>query len=175
LYQGETLVDSLDDLSLRVFEDLLSNNEYEIKITYEYDLNDGKGSQTTTGLIIPDEALSVKEVIEDNEAGEFLIYGTVIEIENNNFVIESGGMSILVYQNTNYRPSIGEVVVGTYSFEYDSIHGGIDLETLNTVIRTLEKAIPNVSIINITPTQDSISFEMWVQLLLLSYIKEKHS
>jgi len=163
LYQNDILINSLEDLSVREFTGLLSNNEYLIEVIYTYDLNDGQGPKEKIGTIINPDALTVKEVIDNNEEGSFLIYGTVIEIiesEFNSFVIESGGMSILVYQFTDYTPSIGEVVVGTYFFEYDSIHGGSDIETLNTVIRTLEKAIPNVSIINITPTQDSISFEM---------------
>jgi hypothetical protein len=46
LYQGETLIEALTDLSLREFTGLLSNNEYTIKVTYTYDLNDGVGSQT---------------------------------------------------------------------------------------------------------------------------------
>ena len=43
LYQGETLIEALTDLSVRDFTGLLSNNEYQIKVTYTYDLNDGKG------------------------------------------------------------------------------------------------------------------------------------
>ena len=35
-----------DDLGVRAFENLLSNNDYAIRVTYTYDLNDGKGAQT---------------------------------------------------------------------------------------------------------------------------------
>ncbi|MCU0105674.1 hypothetical protein N7603_08385, partial [Acholeplasma vituli] len=45
LYRGETLIEALTDLSVREFTGLLSNNEYTIKVTYTYDLNDGAGSQ----------------------------------------------------------------------------------------------------------------------------------
>jgi len=41
LYKGETLVETLTDLSVREFTGLLSNNEYTIKVTYTYNLNDG--------------------------------------------------------------------------------------------------------------------------------------
>ena len=35
-----------EDLSVRSFEDLLSNNDYSIRVTYTFDLNDGAGEQT---------------------------------------------------------------------------------------------------------------------------------
>ena len=46
LFKDNELVESLEDLTLRVFDELLSNNLYEIKVTYTYDLNDGVGVQT---------------------------------------------------------------------------------------------------------------------------------
>src|SRR5690606_35939901 len=45
LYQGENLIEALNDLNLREFTGLLSNNEYTIKVTNTYDLNDGAGKQ----------------------------------------------------------------------------------------------------------------------------------
>jgi hypothetical protein len=48
LYQGETLIEALTDLSLRTFSDLLSNNAYQIKVTYTYDLNDGLGDKNSS-------------------------------------------------------------------------------------------------------------------------------
>ena len=35
-----------EDLSVRSFENLLSNNDYSIRVTYTFDLNDGAGEQT---------------------------------------------------------------------------------------------------------------------------------
>ena len=35
-----------NDLGVRTFGDLLSNNDYTIRVTYTYDANDGKGAQT---------------------------------------------------------------------------------------------------------------------------------
>ena len=45
LYQGETLIEALTDLSVREFTGLLSDNAYMIQVTYTYDLNDGLGEQ----------------------------------------------------------------------------------------------------------------------------------
>ena len=46
LYLGEALVKTADSTDLRNFDGLLSNNKYTVKLTYVYDLCDGKGEQT---------------------------------------------------------------------------------------------------------------------------------
>lgn len=48
LYLGETLAQTAADENVREFTDLLSNNEYTVKVTYTYDLNDGNGVHTQT-------------------------------------------------------------------------------------------------------------------------------
>jgi hypothetical protein len=67
LYQGETLIEALTDLSLRTFSDLLSNNAYQIKVTYTYDLNDGVGEQELiTTETVTTIAKATPEVVVDN-------------------------------------------------------------------------------------------------------------
>ncbi len=67
LYQGETLIEALTDLSLRTFSDLLSNNTYQIKVTYTYDLNDGLGEQELiTTETVTTLAKATPEVVVDN-------------------------------------------------------------------------------------------------------------
>ncbi|MCH4202525.1 MAG: hypothetical protein LKF54_06140, partial [Bacilli bacterium] len=57
LFKGEELIDTYDFIEAEwpnyfVFENLLSNNLYTIKVTYTYDLNDGAGEQDlVTGQI----------------------------------------------------------------------------------------------------------------------------
>ena len=46
LYQGETLVQTLTDLTVRTFTDLLSGKAYTIRLTHTYNLGDGLGEQT---------------------------------------------------------------------------------------------------------------------------------
>lgn len=43
LIHGEDII-ILDDLTVRRFDGLLSNNKYSVSVTYTYDLNDGKGA-----------------------------------------------------------------------------------------------------------------------------------
>ena len=67
LYQGETLVEDLTDLSVREFTGLLSNNEYIIKVVYTYDLNDGMGAQTLViNQVVTTLEKSTPTVVIDN-------------------------------------------------------------------------------------------------------------
>lgn len=46
LYKEGVLVEALDDLELNTFDNLLSDTEYSVKVTYSYDLNNGVGLQS---------------------------------------------------------------------------------------------------------------------------------
>ena len=57
---GTTVAENVD---VRAFADLLSNNEYTVKVTYVYDLNDGVGEQTIVKeLVITTEAKATPEI-----------------------------------------------------------------------------------------------------------------
>lgn len=45
LLQNDTVVKALEDLTERQFTNVLSDNEYTVKVTYTYDLNDGTGAK----------------------------------------------------------------------------------------------------------------------------------
>jgi len=215
LYQGETLVDSLDDLSLRVFEGLLSNNEYEIKVTYEYDLNDGFGEQslvfysnyseitltTFTYSDIPSDfwqkniQLKINDFDESQETATFQFIGVagqeyMFKVEGNGIFEETVFIATGSLQNATLdlsefteaeRDSIKLAIVfvrtlnatGTIelygpkeAISYEPwVAYGMDLGVSNEAIIiepivTLTKATPIVSIVNISATQDSISFEL---------------
>ena len=51
LYNGNELVKTAENVDVREFTDLLSNNEYAIKVTYIYDLNDGTGSHDINAIV----------------------------------------------------------------------------------------------------------------------------
>lgn len=48
LYRYGELVQTLDNLDVRQFDGLYSNQEYQLEVTFSYDLNDGYGRQTET-------------------------------------------------------------------------------------------------------------------------------
>lgn len=61
LINGESVV-KVEDLAIREFNDLLSNNNYTVKVTYTYDLNDGKGiCESTVSLDVKTLAKTAPE------------------------------------------------------------------------------------------------------------------
>ena len=61
---GTLVADSLDQ---RAFANLLSNNEYTVKVTYVYDLNDGEGEHTVTKeLVITTDAKTTPDFTISN-------------------------------------------------------------------------------------------------------------
>ena len=59
LYHGEELVKTAENNDVRSFEELLSNNEYTVKVLYEYDLNDGTGKK----YIEKSKTIKTKELV----------------------------------------------------------------------------------------------------------------
>jgi hypothetical protein len=80
---GTVLAESLD---VRAFENLLSNNDYTVKITYTYDLNDGKGVHTETKEIKihtdPKVAPVVDLVLENVTTSSISYSYTVTDVDN---------------------------------------------------------------------------------------------
>jgi len=102
LYQGETLIEALTDISLREFTGLLSNNEYKSKVTYTYDLNDGAGVreislstgeavQSTKGLIINENG-----VVTGYNGIESTVYINEIGIATSAFINNSVVKTIII-------------------------------------------------------------------------------
>jgi hypothetical protein len=74
LYQGDTVVESLFDLSSRTFENLISSNEYDIKVTFIYDLNDG--AEVITDSVKKKYSYLKELFIENQNKIEFLSFGS---------------------------------------------------------------------------------------------------
>jgi uncharacterized repeat protein (TIGR02543 family) len=137
LYQGDILIESLTDLTQRTFENLLSNNEYQIKVTYTYDLMDGKGTRFTEEMIstytlmkeIPiveisqitssQDSISIKLNIEDSS---LTVINTEVSLFKNDDLIETIS-NILDLKFVNLDPvSLYEI---TYKIQYDLNDGNV--------------------------------------------------
>ena len=59
-------VTNVENLETREFADLLSNNDYTVRVTYTYDLNDGVGKQT----LIKELTIKTEEKAEETEETE---------------------------------------------------------------------------------------------------------
>lgn len=105
LYQGDILIESLNDLSIREFTSLDSNAEYMMRVTYTYDLNDGTGlitSYISSSLITDALQIEISSISILNEG-----------------IIEEGDTLLLLFQFVN--PSnvvINQITINTINYMF---------------------------------------------------------
>jgi uncharacterized repeat protein (TIGR02543 family) len=156
---------------IREFTDLLSNNDYTIKATYTYDLNDGEGEHTivktadvqtlakatpTVSIIYVESAqtsISFDIDITDSDS-----VGNLTKIE-----LLHGSDTPIVASGTEIREFTGLLSNNAYTvratYTYDLNDGEGEHTIVKTAdVQTLAKATPTVSIIDVDSTQTSISF-----------------
>jgi hypothetical protein len=108
------LIEALSDFSLRAFTGLLSNNAYEIKVSYVYDLNDGVGeqtlitSETVTTLVNASPNVYIYNVTASETSIEF-----ELDIDDSDFVGELS--SIQLYQGDELIESLVDLSVRKFS------------------------------------------------------------
>ncbi|MFA7127065.1 MAG: hypothetical protein WC182_05910, partial [Bacilli bacterium] len=173
LYQGETLVKTLTDLSVREFTGLLSNNAYTIKVTYTYDLNDGVGAQTITiNQAATTLAKATPTVVIDNVVPTQTSIGFGITVTD---VDQVGAVSAIeLYQGETLVEALTDLSVREFTgllsnneytikvtYTYD-LNDGIGSQTLvvSQTATTVTKATPVVLLENVVPTQDTITFDI---------------
>ena len=85
LIHGESAT-NIENLETRSFTDLLSNNDYTVKVTYTYDLNDGTGEQTAVGILEVKTKVKAKPIFEflNVRSTEYTVLGeyTIIDIDD---------------------------------------------------------------------------------------------
>ena len=132
-------VTTLDILDTYNFTDLLSNNEYILRVTYTYDLNDGKGAQTETkNLAIKTEAKekpifniaeptitasSIKGTYtltdEDNILNSFKV-----ELYNEGVLIEENAEKEIDFSSLNFNKDY--VIKITYTYDANDGNGIVE-------------------------------------------------
>ncbi len=156
LLDGE-VVQTLENLESYEFKDLLSDNEYTIRVTYLYDLNDGEGVQTKTAesviktlaktaptvavvdTVATQESISFGLATEDADGLltvdkiELLLDGEVVQTLEN---LESYEFKDLLSDN-EYTIRV------TYLYDLNDGEGA-QTKTTESVIKTLAKAEPEI-------------------------------
>ena len=148
LFKGATLVSSLSDLNDRLFSGLLSNNDYTIKLTHTYDLNDGDGIQTTTvSLTVTTIAKTIPVVELINEDVTFNSINALItvndpddintisniELQKNGSIVHSGSSLELSFSSLSYYT---DYIIEVY-YNYDLNDGaGIQNKTAEFTVKT---------------------------------------
>jgi len=168
-------------LSVRRVNDLYSNNEYTIRATYTYDLNDGAGSKTlvkelefkTIAKATPNVYL---EINEDTLTQTSVEFDFIVEDEDNVVLTPSIYLTIKEGENVNnpdsyskaidlFTTKITDLLSGvdytlTVSYACDLNDGtGIKFPSSEVNFTTLAKAVPTVTICDVSSTQNSISFD----------------
>lgn len=173
LYRGETLVKTAASVDVREFADLLSNNEYTVKVTYSYDLNDGDGvhtqtataskktvaktaptvnvtnttsAQTTLGF---DLATTDVDSILTVDKIELYLGETLVKTATSADVREFADL----LSNNEYTIKV------TYSYELND-GNGVHTQTATANKKTVAKTAPTVAIENTTSTQATLGFDL---------------
>lgn len=171
LYKNDNLVEAISDLSQRTFTNLLSNNIYQIKVTYVYNTNDDLASKEfiaeysfkTLEKAIPSIDLINLDLGKDYISFDFSVndsdeVGDIIAIElyQGGILVDSLDKLDLRFfsnllSNTEYTVKV------TYSYDLNDGEGVQEINLTQT-LKTIEKATPVITFNDVVPSQDSISF-----------------
>ena len=171
LYKGNELVKSLEDLTLREFSGLLSNNEYEIRAVYTYNLDDGVDRAVTFTQAVTTKSKTLPRYTSNLERGASSVVldltvedpdsiGKLVSIElykDNELVASLEDFTEIKFtgllSNNEYK-----IVV---NFTYDLNEGeGEQPGAMLISFRTKFKNSPYIKIKNVVETQTSIGFEL---------------
>ena len=161
------------DLTARTFENLLSNNDYTVKVTYTYDLNDGAGKQQivktadikTKAKAVPTVEITNAQSTQTQVSFELNVtdtdnVGAITKIEllhGDDEPIVASDLTSRSFENllsnNNYTVKV------TYTYD---LNDGVGEQQIVKIadIKTKAKAVPTVEIANVQSTQAEITFEL---------------
>ena len=162
-----------DTSDVRTFENLLSNNDYTVKVAYTYDLNDGVGEQQivktadvkTKAKAVP--TVEITNVVPTQTSVDFAInvtdtdnVGAIAKIE-----LLHGEDAPIVASDLTSRSFENLLSNNDYTikvtYTYDLNDGVGEQQIVKTAdFKTLEKATPSVEIDNWTNTQNKLSADV---------------
>ena len=172
LYKGNELVKAADNISVREFTGLLSNNAYTVKVTYVYDLNDGEGAHTVTKeLAITTDAKAVPEIAVNAPTKTQTSVGFAItETDTDNvgaitkIELYKGNELVKAADNINAREFTGLLSNNAYTVKVTYVYDLNDGEGAHTVTKELAittdaKAAPTFTVNNESITTNAITAE----------------
>ena len=138
-----------DSLEQRAFANLFSNNDYTVKVTYTYDLNDGIGAQTivkeltvkTESKSAPSFAPKNENITTDNISAEYDI--TDVDSILSSYKVELYKGENLVSENTEKKISFASLDYNTdytlkITYTYDLNDGnGVQIKAFEKAYKTL--------------------------------------
>lgn len=160
------------DLTSRSFENLLSNNDYTVKVTYTYDLNDGAGKQQivkTADIKTKAKAAPMVEIVNVQSTQTAITFELNITDTDNVGAIAKiellhGEDAPIVVENTdrtfvNLLSNNDYTIKVTYAYDLNDCVG--EQQIVKTAdIKTKAKATPSATISNLTSTQNTIECDI---------------
>ena len=165
---------TLSNETEQTLTNLLSNNEYTLRVTYTYDLNDGTGSKTIVKeLSAKTDAKATPEISVINPTKTQTSVGfeisetdtdsvgavTKIELVHANGTVSATSLEQRSFTNLLSNNSYTVKVTYTYNLNDGA---GDKIMTKNIVVNTLAKSTPAITITSTAKTQDSLGFEVSV-------------
>jgi|GEM_PF-3010952 len=179
LYKDDLLVKSIEDLTNLIglsFDELLSNNSYQIKTTVTYDLNDGNGSQS---LILTYDVVTVGKQVPTIEYANLNIFqeGVIFDLTYSDIDQVGAVSSIELYKDDLLVISIEDLtnliglsfdeLLSNNSYQikttvtYDLNDGnGSQLLILTYDVVTVAKQVPTIEYANLDVSQEGVLFDL---------------
>ncbi|MFH2117318.1 MAG: hypothetical protein ABII85_04645 [Bacillota bacterium] len=176
LFLGDVLIDEITEEEEMIFANLLSNNTYEIRLTYTYDLNDGAGIQTkedstlitteekqdptisTSNVGSTPQTILFDLVIEDiDQVGQL----TLIELYLDGLLVDSitNLSSLTGLQFINLLTNNTYEIKATYSYDLND-GTGVKILVESEFVSTVAKIVPTIAIIDILSSVTSVTFDL---------------
>ena len=161
-----------ENADVRSFTDLLSNNEYTVRVTYTYDLNDGTGAQTKTAeLAVRTEAKTEPTYVLSNPTKTQTSVGfdltetdpdnigtaTKIELLHKGVIVKTENADVRSF--TDLLSNNEYTVRVTYTYDLND-GTGAQTKTAELAVRTEAKTEPTYVIQNPTRTDTRIGFDL---------------
>jgi hypothetical protein len=184
LLKGTEVIETLTEFDSTMFEGLLSNNDYQLRATYTYDLNDGEGLKTivatsntktlakgTPTYTIFDASSTSSSVTFDIDELDTYDIGEITKIElyidttlidTLNFIDEEWP-NMFLFEDLE-QATLYKIIV---NFEYDLNDSlGVNFDTIEFTIPTKIKDlnVSNISILN--PTTPKIGEDVSIRISL---------
>ncbi len=171
LVHGEN-VTNVEDLGTREFTKLLSNNDYTVKVTYTYDLNDGVGKQTlvkelkvkTEAKATPDFTITETEKTQTSFKFDITVtdvdkVGAITKIELVHGEDVTNVEDLATREFTDLLSNNDYMVKVTYTYD---LNDGVGKQTLvkELTVKTEAKATPDFTITETEKTQTSFKFNI---------------
>lgn len=170
IHEGGTV--EAENINIREFTGLFSDNIYTVKVSYTYDLGDGQGTRTESRmleikteankaptLVVSKDAISISSVAFDiyytdtDGVGEI----TGIELVHRGGTVSAESLSVRRFDGLLSNNSYTVKVTHTYDLNDGK---GVQTASETLDVKTVARIIPTVEIKNPIKTQTSIGFEI---------------